>query len=85
VLLWEQANGPIPTEHQLLCLGERSNPDPSNWKLIPKRVHVKLFLAKTRGYRDAPPEIKPSILAVEILEDRVSTKQKRELKPLTDL
>lgn len=65
---WETANGPIPKGHCLKCLdGDRSNTDPSNWKLIARGLLPRLNGGKaTKGvpYDSAPPELKPTVLAL---------------------
>lgn len=69
--LWEQAHGPIPEGHCLKCLsGDKTNCDPSNWKLIPRAILPRLASARWGGvpYDDAPDELKPVILQTALLE-----------------
>lgn len=66
LIRWEAANGPIPKGHCLKCLdGDRLNTDPSNWKLI-SRATLGILNRASNGirYDDAPPELKPTILAI---------------------
>lgn len=75
---WEAANGPIPDGHCLKCLdGDKTNCDPSNWKLISRAMLPRLSGRWRLGYDDAPPELKPTVLAVAELEQKA-----REAKAL---
>lgn len=77
--LWEQANGPVPEGMALKCLGDRLNTDPSNWTLIPRAMLPRLNGGRNKrhvAYDEAPPELKPTIMAVAKLEHRA-----RELRP----
>jgi hypothetical protein len=68
-LFWERVNGPIPNTRILKCVdGDRFNPDPSNWVIVPKGALSRL---RKREYTTAPPELKQSILAVTLLEHRI--------------
>lgn len=63
--LWEKANGPVPEGHALKCLdGDRTNTDPSNWVAIPRAMLPRLNGRFGRNYDAAPPELKPTIMAV---------------------
>lgn len=67
--LWETLHGPVPAGHVLKCLGDRLNSDPSNWEMIPRSVLQMLnHRTRTIDYDDAPPELKPTILAVAKLK-----------------
>ncbi|HCS70068.1 MAG TPA: HNH endonuclease, partial [Rhodospirillaceae bacterium] len=69
--LWEQKNGPVPEDMVLKCLdGDKTNTDPSNWKLIPRGMLPRLNGVHGRGYDDAPADLKPTIMAVSELEHR---------------
>ena len=72
---WEQQNGPVPKGMALKCLGDRTNTDPSNWKLVPRALLPRLNGRFGRGYDDAPDEMKPVIMAVAQLEHRVRKRQ----------
>jgi hypothetical protein len=66
---WEAVNGPIPAGHALKCLdGDKTNTDPSNWDLIPRALLPRLNGRFGRGYDQAEPEMKPTILLVAKLE-----------------
>lgn len=77
-LLWEKAHGPIPDDHVLKCKGDRSNPDPSNWELIPRAMLPRLNGRHTTAYDDAPTELKPTIMAVAKLEHQLREKRRAE-------
>lgn len=67
---WEAAHGPLPAGHALKCLdGNRLNTDPSNWQAIPRALLPRLN-ARWRGLKfdDAPPDLKPIILATAQLD-----------------
>lgn len=66
--LWEQKHGPVPDGFALKCLGDKSNTDPSNWKLIPKGMLPRLNGKSGRDFDHAPAELKPTIMAVAELE-----------------
>jgi hypothetical protein len=69
--LWEQANGPVPENMCLKCLGDRLNTDPSNWALVPRGILPRLNGRHTRlQYDTAPDELKPTILAAAHLDHR---------------
>lgn len=75
--LWEQVNGPVPEGMVLKCLdGNKSNTDPSNWESIPLALLPRLNGIHGRGYDQAPPELKPVILAVSKLEHKARVARK---------
>lgn len=70
--LWEQQNGPVPEGMVLKCKdGNRLNTDLSNWELVPRGLLPRLNGKSGRGYDAAPPELKPTIMAVAKLEHRL--------------
>jgi hypothetical protein len=72
--LWEQANGPVPEGMALKCKTDRLNTDPSNWELIPRALLPRLNGGRHKrrlAYDAAPVEIKPTIMAVAKLEQRI--------------
>lgn len=70
---WEQKHGPIPDDKVLKCLdGDKTNTDPSNWEAIPRGLLPRLNGRFGRGYDDATPEVKPTIMAIAKLEHRAS-------------
>jgi hypothetical protein len=75
--LWEQQHGPVPEGMILKCKGDRLDTDPSNWELIPRGVLPRLSGRFGRGYDDAPPELKPTIMAVAKLEQQLFEKRRR--------
>ena len=71
---WERANGPVPEDFVLKCLdGNKTNTDPSNWEAIPRAILPRLNGRLGRGYDDAAPEIKPTIMAITKLEHAART------------
>lgn len=66
---WEKENGSVP---EGMCLksrdGNKTNTDPSNWKLIPRAMLPRLNGRFGRNYDGAPAELKPTIMAVAELE-----------------
>lgn len=76
-MLWEKANGKIPEGHRLKCLdGNKQNTDPSNWEALPMALAPRLNGRFGRGYDHAPPELKPTILAIAKLEHAARIKRK---------
>lgn len=75
--LWEQMHGPIPEGMALKCKGDKLNTDPSNWELVPRALLPRLNGRFGRGYDQAPPEIKPTIMAVAKLEHQIRAKANR--------
>lgn len=76
--LWEQANGPVPKGMALKCLGDRTNTDPSNWELVPRALLPRLNGRSGRAYDHAPQELKPTIMAVAKLEQRVREQENKQ-------
>ena len=78
---WEKANGPVPDGMCLKCLdGNKQNTDPTNWDLISRRLLPRLNGRFGRNYDDAPAELKPTIMAVAKLEDRVRSLNDKEAR-----
>lgn len=74
---WEQINGPVPDGMVLKCLdGDKANTDPGNWELIPRAMLPRLNGRFGRDYDNAPPEVKPVIMAVAKLEHRARESKK---------
>lgn len=77
---WEAVSGPLPPGHCLKCLSDdKSNCDPSNWAAIPRALLPRLAggnrYRKVLAFDDAPPELKPTVLAVAKLEHAVRRAQ----------
>jgi len=66
VYIWEQENGPVP-EGVVVAFkgGDKTNCEPENLMLISR---AELLRLNKHGYKDAPDELKPSILALAKLE-----------------
>lgn len=77
LIRWEEANGPVPEGYCLKCLdGNKANTDPENWHSIPRSMLPRLNGRWTgMNYDEAPPEIRPTLMAIAKLEQRA-----RELK-----
>lgn len=68
---WEAAHGPVPNGMVLKCRGDRLDTDPSNWELVPRGILPRLNGGRHKkrlAYDDAPPELKPTLMAVAKLE-----------------
>jgi hypothetical protein len=76
ILNWIEANGPIPANMSLMCLGDRMDPSVENHILVPKgavpRIHRR-FLA---GLALAPQSIKLAIVAAGVLEHEIAERAK---------
>lgn len=65
-LIWESVYGPQPKGTTVIFLdGDRLNFDPENLKLITRRELLQLNRHK---YTQAPPELKPTIMALSKVE-----------------
>jgi hypothetical protein len=74
VHIWEEANGPVPAGHCLIFAdGNSLNCEPGNLLLVSR---AELLLLNQYGYKTAPAEIKPSILALARLKASAFSKQK---------
>lgn len=70
--LWEKLHGPVPKGMALKCLdGDKTNTDPSNWEAIPKSMLPRLAGRWNQPYDTAPAEVKPTLMAVAKLDDKV--------------
>lgn len=81
-LNWEALNGPVPDGHALKCLdGNRLNVDPANWIAVPRALLPRLAGGNRRkpklAYDEAPPELRPLILAIARLEHAAREKRRR--------
>lgn len=79
ILNWEQVNGPLPKGMALKCLdGDRLNCDPANWTAVPRALLPRLAggLWGRLSYDDAPPELKPALMAIAKLEHAAREKRK---------
>jgi hypothetical protein len=66
VHLWEQHHGPVPAGHDVAFKnGDRADIRLENLMLMSR---TELLIANLHGYKDAPDEIKPSILALSKVE-----------------
>lgn len=78
---WEAVNGPLPKGMALKCLdGDKANTSPTNWECIPRALLPQLAGGNGRGqpilaYDDAPPELKPGVLALAKLKHAVNRKR----------
>lgn len=83
--LWEEKHGPVPEGHALKCLtGDTTNCDPSNWTPVPRSILPRLNGGPHKhhvAYDDAPAELRPTILAVAILDRAAHTKATRTSSP----
>lgn len=79
LLNWEAIHGPLPAGHALKCLdGNKLNTDPSNWEALPRAVLARLNggrFKKRLAYDDAPPELKPTVIALAKLQHAARTRR----------
>ena len=67
--LWEQKNGKLPKGMCLKCLDDnRQNTDPDNWVAIPRGALPFLNGHRGHNYKDMPPDLKPTVLALAKLK-----------------
>lgn len=77
LLNWEAIHGPLPQGHCLKCLdGNPLNTDPANWALISRALQTRLNGINGRGFDQAPPEVKPTILVTARLEQKLADLRK---------
>jgi hypothetical protein len=81
VHIWQAANGPIPKDHCLKCIGDdRTNTDPSNWELIPRAILPRLNGGARKqhlAYDEASPEVRPALIAIATVEHRARIVRRR--------
>lgn len=78
---WERVNGPVPDGHCLKCLdGDKANTDPSNWALVSRAMLPRLAGRWSLGYDEAPPELRPTILATARLH-HAARERRKAVKP----
>ncbi|WP_175366821.1 HNH endonuclease [Tardiphaga robiniae] len=82
--LWEKLNGPVPADMVLKCKGEKANPDPSNWEMVPRGLLPRLNCKSGRNYDAAPAELKPMIMAVAKIEHQVRERTGKRDRQLGD-
>jgi len=69
ILRWEAEHGPVPQGHALKSLdGDRLNTAPANWVAIPRALLPRLNGRHGRGYDQAAPEVRPTIMMIAELE-----------------
>jgi hypothetical protein len=69
--LWERKHGSVPKGFTLKCKGDRRNTDPDNWFLVPRALLPRLSGRYGHDYDDAPDDLKPTIVAVAQLEQKM--------------
>lgn len=72
--LWEKAHGPVPAGMALKCKSDKLNTDPSNWELVPRALLPRLNGGRHKkriAYDAAPDELKPTVMAIAKLEQRM--------------
>lgn len=68
ILLWTEHHGPPPAGHAVIFLdGDKSHIEINNLILVSR---AELLHLNRLGYRDTPPELKPSVLALARLETK---------------
>lgn len=74
---WEKKHGPLQDGMCLKCLdGNKTNTDPSNWEAIPRAMLPRLNGRFGRGFDQAEPEVRPTIMAVAKLEHQLREAKK---------
>lgn len=80
--LWQVANGPVPAGMALKCLdSNRLNTDPANWEPVPRAILPILNGGRHKAriaYDEAPPELKPTVMAIAKLQHRARAVRKQE-------
>ena len=74
VIVWEQAHGPVPDGFVVVFIdGDKRNIDSDNLMLISR---AELLRLNKHGHKDAPAELKPSILALARVEVKTFSAEK---------
>lgn len=74
VHVWEQTHGPVPDGMVVVFRdGDKLNINPQNLMIVSR---AELLRLNKRGYKNAPADLKPSILALAKLEVKTFSKQK---------
>lgn len=75
---WEAINGPLPDGHCLKCIdGDRRNVAPDNWECIPRSMLPRLSGRWGQHYDTAPDAVKPTLMTMAKIEQRVRTLNKK--------
>jgi hypothetical protein len=77
---WEKVNGKLPPGMALKCLdGDKTNCDPANWEAVPRALLPRLAggnrYRRVLAFDDAPPELKPAVLATAKLAHAAKTRR----------
>jgi hypothetical protein len=74
VHVWEQIHGPVPKGHVVSFIdGDKLNCEPENLMLLTRK---ELLCLNLHNYKDAPAELKPSVLALAKLEAKARIRTK---------
>ncbi|HEV7340849.1 MAG TPA: HNH endonuclease signature motif containing protein [Sphingopyxis sp.] len=80
-VLWEQANGPLPSGMVLKCLSDnKENCDPANWEAVERGLLPILNGRRTPrrlAFEDAADELKPLVLAQAKLRHQAGKARRR--------
>lgn len=72
--IWERENGPVPARHVVIFKdGDKRNFEPANLMLVSRAL---LLALNQLGYKDAPADVKPSILALARLRVKMFEKKR---------
>lgn len=72
VHVWEQEHGPVPKGHVVAFIdGDKLNCEPENLMLLTRK---ELLCLNLHNYKDAPAELKPSVLALAKLEAKAGVR-----------
>lgn len=72
---WQDLNGPVPPGMRLVCLGDKTDPRPDNWRLVPHGAATMAALNGPVPIGSAPHEIKPALVSLAELKFKLKGKK----------
>ena len=85
VHIWERDHGPVPDGMVVAFRdGDKLNVEPENLMLISR---AELLRLNKHGYKDTPPELKPSVFSLAILEVKIFNlgKEQNDTRPKSNV
>lgn len=69
---WRLTHGEIPAGQVLICIGDKSDPSPENWRAVPRGLQIAIGCRFPGGLDAAPGNLKPVIVNTALLAHKVS-------------
>lgn len=71
---WVKVHGPIPKGMRLVCLGDKSDCRPENWRMMSHGSASMMAIHSPVKLKDAPSEIKPTLAVLAELKMKLKQK-----------